>query len=1042
MKPNNPGHSGYGCHAAFIACMMTASMTISANAAETVWSAPNNATSGIEAPSQKTVKISGTVTDAEGEPIIGASVIGEGGGTMTDINGQFTLTVPVGSKVSITYIGYLKETITVTGAETYNIRLKQALTDLDEVVVVGYGTKKKIDLTGSVAAIDGKEIKNTPVASISNAIAGRMPGVIAVNSSGAPGSGSSLSIRGASTLNDNSPLIVVDGVPRESFDRFDPQEIESITVLKDGASAAIYGARANNGVFLITTKRGVKEKMNITYSGTLSIQKPTMYPEISSAYEYALATNQALDNEGYDRTNPGHTSRYYSDEQIARFKSGEEGCNWYDESFKKTSLMQNHNVAVRGGSDNLKYFVSLGLVDQDGMYDNINYKAYKFLSNADIRLAKTLTLGVNLEGRQEHTKTPAVGAGTLFQHASNALPVYKAYYPDGRPFNTAGEHVVEEIRHSGYSKVLYNTFQGSVNLRWDLGGVTKGLSATSNFSYGLYYDSSKSFSTPYTIYTEDADGNIIGSKTNGGYGGKVGLSQSFGHYYTTFVNVGLNYQRLFNEKHDVNALIVYEQSGGKSDSFSGSKQDFATSKKDELFASGPVNQSLTGSSGIRDARRSYVGRVGYTFDNRYLLEASLRVDGSYKFPKNKRFGYFPAVSGAWRVSQESFFRDSRAAGWLSNLKLRASYAQVGNDKVGAFQYEDSYTISSSDGPFFNNEAQTLIYYGVFPNAAITWETADNLNFGIDAEMFNNRFGIELDYFIKNTRDILWSRSRSVPATFGRSLPNENYAKMRNSGFEVTLSHTNHIGNVGYNLRFTGSYAKNKVTQIDDPANAVDYQKQINRPLGFRAGYKSLGLFQSKEEADSWMGGSQFGIKNLPGDIKYADIDDNGVIDSRDQTVLSENNNTPRIMFGLSGSADWKRFDFSFLLQGAAERNILLSGTSRTGYQYAYLLDAWSPENTDAKYPLLWRGSRPMNDRTSDFWIKDASYLRLKTLTIGYTIPAINLKGWNINSIRIYFSGQNLLTFSGLDGFDPEAGAGNGAYYPQQKLYSFGLNVNF
>lgn len=992
--------------------------------------------------------ITGTVTDAKGEPIIGASVVvkGTSNGTITDFDGNFSLNAPENATIEISYIGYVTQSFKVSQKNNYSIKLAEDTETLDEVVVVGYGTKKKIHLTGAVAAVEGKELVQTPVANLSNTMAGRMPGVIAVNSSGAPGSGSSLSIRGSSTLNDNSPLIVVDGIPRDSFDAFDPNEIESITVLKDGAAAAIYGARANNGVFLVTTKRGKQERMSITYSGTISLQEPTMYPKPMNAYQYATATNQALDNAGYDRNNPSHASRYYTDEAIRKYQAGEDGADWYDESFKKTSLMQNHNITVNGGTEVIKYFLSLGMLDQDGMYDNINYKAYKFRSNIDVKLAKTLTLGVNLEGRQENQKSPTVGANTIFQHVARTNPTFKTYHPDGLPVNTAGEHAIEEIKNSGYNKQLHNTFQGTLSLHWNLDGITKGLSANANVSFGKYYNFGKVFNTPYTIYTEDENGNITGSKTNGGNGGKTALSESFNHSYSTFLNVGLNYQRTFG-KHDVNALLVYEQNGSKGDNFNGTKQDFAATSKDELFASGPENQSFTGSSSINDARRSVVGRIGYAFNNKYLIEGSFRVDGSYKFPKGKRYGFFPSVSAGWRLSEESFIRENESLSFITNLKLRASFAQVGNDKVNAFQYEDSYVISSTNGPFFNNTAQTLIYYGVYPNTNITWETADNINLGIDADFWNGELGIELDYFIKNTKDILWSRVRSVPDTFGRDLPNENYAKMRNSGFEVAFTHRNQINKVYYDLRLTGSYAKNKVTQIDDPANALDFQKQINRPLGFRAGYKTLGLFQSEEEAQNWMGGKQFGVTSLPGDIKYADIDGNGIIDSKDQTILSDNNNTPKLMFGLSGNLKWKGFDFNFLLQGAAMRNILLSMNSRVtlsdgGNSYAYLLDAWSPENKDAKYPLLWTGSRTVNDRNSDFWLKDASYLRLKTITIGYTVPAFSLKGWNINSLRFYVSGQNLLTWSPLEGFDPEAGAGNGAYYPQQKLFSFGVNLNF
>ncbi len=996
---------------------------------------------------QQVRKITGTVSDAFG-PIAGANIVEEGttNGTTTDMEGNFSIEVSDGAILQVSFIGYIQQDIAIKGKNVIKVLLKEDTQALEEVVVVGYGTKKKINLTGAVAAIEGKALVKTPVANISNAVAGRMPGVLAVNSSGEPSAGSSLSIRGKSTLNNNDPLIVVDGIPRDSFNAFDPNEIESITVLKDGAAAAIYGARANNGVFLVTTKRGKKEKLSLSYSGTVSFQSPTMYPEVMNAYEYATYNNIGLDNMGYDRTNPTHTSRYYTDDAIEKYRTGQAGGDWYDATFKNFSLMQNHNVTINGGTEIVKYFLSMSALDQDGMYDNINYKAYKFRSNVDADLSEILRVGVNLDGRYEVTKSPVVGSSTLFHYATKVLPTLRPYYPSGRPINTAGEHVVEEIKKGGYNRNKYNTFQGTVFVNLKLDAITKGLSANGNVSFGKFYQFDKAFYTPYTMYSEDEAGNVIGSKTAGGENGKIALSEGFNESYSTFLNVGLNYQRTVG-KHDFSGLLVYEQNQSLGEAFNGAKRDFPIGSKDEMFVSGIENQTLTGSSSIKDARRGVIGRAGYVFDSKYLFEASFRADASYIFPKNKRWGVFPAVSAGWRISEEAFFKEYDPLSFISNLKIRASFAQVGNDKVSAYQWEDSYVLTSNQGPFFNGAAQSLIYYGVFPNTNITWETANNYNVGLDADFWYGKLGVELDYFIKDTRDILWSRSRSVPATFGRGLPNENYASMVNKGFEVALTHNNQIGKVNYNMRFTASYAKDKVTQIDDPSNALDYQKQLNRPLGFIAGYKSLGLFQSQEEAESWMNGEQFGVKSMPGDIKYADIDNNGIIDSRDQTVLSENGNMPRFIYGFSGDVNWNNFDFSFLLQGAAARNLMLSEKARVafyagGNSYAYLTDAWSPENTDAQYPQMWVNSRSMNDRNSDFWMRNAAYLRLKTITLGYTFPKFAIRNWNINNLRVYVSGQNLLTWSPLKEFDPEAGAGTGSYYPQQKLFSIGLNVNF
>ncbi|MDR2147554.1 MAG: TonB-dependent receptor [Tannerella sp.] len=1003
-------------------------------------------------------RISGYVRDVQGEPVIGATVLERGitNGTTTDADGRFSLTVNDGAVLKISYLGYLTQEIAVGDENSFNIVLQEDMQSLDEVVVIGYGTRKKVNLTSAIATVGGKELLTTPVANLSNALAGIASGVTAVNYDGAPGSGSSLNIRGLSTLNDNSPLIIVDGVPRSNivdgvlrngFNTLDPNEIESITVLKDGAAAAIYGARANNGVFLVTTKRGKKEKLNITYSGSATLQRPTMYPSVMSAYQYATGANIALDNAGFDRNNPTQASRYYTDEAIERYRTGEDGADWYKATFKNNSMMQSHNITMNGGSDIIRYFFSASVLDQDGMYNNINYKAYKFRSNVDADITSYFTLGVSIDGQQENYKNPSIYPGTIFSNVTWHNPTYKPFYPDGKPVNVSSSHVIEEINNAGYRKQLYNTFQGSLTANLKLDGVTQGLSANANVTFGKYYGFEKVFLIPYMTYTEDADGNVTNTRVEGGISGVPWLFEGFYQTFSTFMNVGLNYQRTFG-KHDLSGLLLYEQNGAYGDHFSAARQDFAITTKDELFASGPLNQNIDGGGKIIDARRALVGRIGYIFNSKYLFDASFRYDGSYIFPKDKRFGFFPSVSAAWRISEEGFIRDNENLDFITNLKPRFSFAQVGNDKVNAFQFQDDFTVASDMGPFFNGEAQTLIYYGVFPNANITWETANNFNMGLDGSFWNGLFGFEFDYFIKNTWNILWTRARSVPQTFGRSLPNENYARVKNQGFEITLSHQNQIDKLHYSLSFTGSYAKNKVLQIDDPANALDFQKQINRPLGFRTGYKSLGLFQSQEEANGWMGGSQFGVASVAGDIKYADLNNDGVIDSSDQTILSDYNTIPRIMFGLSGNATWNNFDFNFLFQGAAQRNIMFFEHARITLfeggrnSYEYLLDAWSPENKDAKYPLLWPGRSGVNDRDSEIWLNDASYLRLKTIALGYTFPSFSLSRWHINSLRIFVSGQNLLTWSPLKGFDPEAGSGSGSYYPQQKLFSAGVTLNF
>lgn len=997
------------------------------------------------------IAISGTVTDDKGNPIPGVTIRGKGHtyGTSTDANGKFSVNVTSTKDILVfSSVGYVTKEVPVGNETVLKVVLDIEVKYQEAVVVVGYGTQKKVNLTGSVATISGAEIKKTPTGNLTNAIAGRLPGVIATNGNGRPGSGSSMLIRGQSTLNVNDPLIVVDGIVRtDGFGQIDPNEVESISILKDASAAAVYGARAANGVFLITTKRGKTGKPTITYTGMVGIQNATQYPKLMSAFEYASVRNQALKNQGYDPTNPAHTGLFFSDGDLEKFRTG--GTDWYKETFKSNSTQTQHNLSVNGGTENIRYFMSLGYLDQNGMYDNINFKRYNLRANIDAKVTQTLTVGLNLEGRQEKSNTPGWDANDIFNRVINVNPVRPAYHPDGKPYNTTGSHPIEMIYNSGYGRNQYDVFQGTLFFEQQL-TFLKGLSVRGTGSYYKQHLTNKSFITPYTMYDEDANGNVTNTKV---VGGRTSLSQKYEGIENITLNASLNYNRKFN-LHEVSGLLLFEQFSAKGGTFNGRKEDFATNVKDEFFASGPANQTLDGSGILNDARRSLVGRFNYAYDSRYLLEATFRYDGSFLFPKASRFGLFPAFSAGWRISEENFYKNSSAMRFMNSLKLRASKGLIGNDRIGsekvrAFQFTDSYTIVAGSGPVVNGQALPYVQYGVYPNPNITWEKQDNTNLGLDAYFFNSLFGLEFDYFFRTTRDILWSRERSVPGTFGRVLPNENYAQVKSKGFEFTLSHQQQLNDFSYNLRLIGSYAVNEVTQIDDPSSALDFQKQLGRPMGYRYGYEALGLFRSQDEADKWYGGKQFGQKNMAGDIKYADVDGNGEITLNDQKVLANYGQTPRIMYGISGGFNWKNIDFNFLIQGAAQRNIMMDGAARIMYQnggssnnFAYLTDSWSPENPDAKYPIAWVDQRLTNNRASDFWMRKAGYARLKSVDIGYNINKEWLKRKNIQQLRVYVAGYNLLTWSQLKEFDPEIESPNGNYYPQQRTINVGVNVSF
>lgn len=992
--------------------------------------------------------LKGKVVDPLNQPLTGISItsLKTGQATQSGSLGEFEIMSVLKDSLTFSAVGYRTTTRYIESFADLQQRMEMEDNSLDEVIVVGYGTQKKVNLTGSVATISNEEIENQPISNLTNAIAGRLSGVIATNPNGRPGSGSTLSIRGLSTLNDNSPLIVVDGVVRsDGFDRIDPNDVKSITVLKDASAAAVYGARAANGVFLITTKRGVMGKPVITYSGWVGIQNPTSYPDLMSPVQYATVRNQALMNQGYDPTNPAHKSLFYSEEQISKFEQGIGTVDWYAESFKKNSPQTQHSVTVNGGSENIRYFSSFGYFNQKGMYDNLSYRRYNFRTNIDAKINNNFDVGVNLEGRQENQNAPGYDANTIFSHVIRVRPVIPSYYPSGRPYNNAGEHPLEEIHSSGYTKNQWDIFIGALTFEHKLPFITDGLSLRGTASAYRQNRAGKNFLTPYSMYTEDTAGNVVNMKQ---VGGETSLSQAAEKVSNYTTNLSLNYQRSFHA-HDVSALVLVEQLNAKGDILSASRRDFISNIKDEMFASGPENQSIDGYGYINDARRSVVGRINYAFQSKYLLEASMRYDGSYRFAPGKQYGTFPAISAGWRLSEESFFKSSMISNVVNNLKIRASHGVIGNDRVAGYQFVDSYSLITNQGPIIDGAAAPFIQYGVYPNTGITWEKQYNTNFGLELGLLQNLLGIELDYFTRTTKDILWNRVRSIPETFGRDLSHENYAQMRSNGLDLTLTHANKVGDFAYDLRFVGSYAKNKVTQIDDPLNALDYQKQLGRTYGFRSGYEAVGIFQTQEEASQWYNGVQFGQKSLAGDIKYADVDGNGVISNQDQKILSNYNSTPRMMFGLNVNLSFKSFDLGFLIQGAAQRNVMISGTGRVMFQgggssntFAYLTDSWSANNQDAAYPLAWVDSRSVNNRDSDIWLKKAAYARLKSVDLGYTFNKEVMARLGLGSARVFLSGFNLLTISQIKEFDPEVESANGNYYPQQRTINFGMNLTF
>lgn len=999
---------------------------------------------------QKGRTINGVITDSKGETIIGAnvSVKGTTNGTITDMDGKFTLEVPNNAHIVISYIGFLTQDINVGNKTSLNIQMEEDTQNLEEVVVIGYGVQKKTSVSGAISTINQNDIKKATTSNLTDALVGRMPGLIAVNESGKPGSGSKLLIRGQGTWNNSDPLVIVDGIERD-FSNLDPNEIDNISVLKDAAAAAVYGSRAANGVILVTTKRGKDGKPSIKLDTYYGLKSVTRYPDLANPYEWATTRNKAYLMDG---VNPNDT-RIFTEEQLQKFKSGGQGTDWYRQTFNKNAPQYYANLNLSGGSERVKYFVSLGHHNEDGMTDNYNYKKYNFRSNIDAKVTDRFTLSADVDASTRSFNSSGWEPEDLYSLVARQNPTLPAYHFNGLPANTNGEHLPEMVHNSGYNKQTYNDFRVTFKADYKVPGI-EGLTAKAMFSYGKNYTYNKKFFIPYSMYDINENGDITNTKV---VGEKTKLDEAFdqGDGYT--YNVSLNYNRTFG-KHDVGLLFLYEQEASKGNKFSAFRTNFVSNSVPQLSAGGDADKSNSGTAN-EWARNGLVGRVNYAYDSRYLIEASFRYDGSITFPKGHRYGFFPSVSGAWRISNEAFIKDNFS--FIDNLKLRASYGTLGNDQVKLWQYMSEFVYSDVATLGGKNINSIAVYKDLFPNPNITWEKSSTFDIGLEGMLWQGLLGFELDFFAKRTKDILAPQIRTIPETFGATLPDVNYGILDNKGLEISLNHTNQIGDFTYRIGGNFSFVRNKVIKFDESKATPDYYKVVgrpfthiqttndsNRPYAGLVGMKALGLFQSQEEIDAWP--KQFNGGQKPGDVKYADVNGDGMINENDLIVVDRYGSIPEIIYGFNLSAGWKGFELTALFQGAAHKSIMLSGYGTTMFldgtsnYYSYLSEeSWSPENRGARYPRAYVGGNTNNNRASDIWIKNGNYLRLKNIEFSYTFPkSILAKTKVINALRLYVSGTNLLTFDKLDIMDPEMPGGSAQYYPQLKSVNFGLNFTY
>ncbi len=998
------------------------------------------------------IVVKGKVSDSdkkEGLPGVSVLLKGTTQGTITDENGLYQIAVPEKESILVfSFIGYATQEIAAGNSGSVDVSLLPEQKSLDELVVVGYGTQKKINLTGSVATMEAKQLSVVPAGNVGNMLAGNLPGLVAIQRSGEPGKDDpTLSIRGF-----GNALVVVDGIVGRDFYRLAPSEIESITILKDAASASVYGVSGGNGVILVTTKKGRIGKPELTYSMNYALQHVTRYPRLVNSVEFASLKIEASTNIG--------GAPVYSAADLEKFGNGSDPLNYpnydyYNLYVRDYTPMMEQNLTVRGGSDKIKYFFLLGGHKATAMWghdDNQTYKKYNFRSNVEAQITNNLTLSMDLGARSELRNDLVQDAYLMASWMQYSWPIVNPKTPDGKIQNTNyGLSGYLEPELSGYIKNRKNAFQGNLTLNYNLPFV-EGLSARFTAAYDLFYQDNKDWRKQIKHYVWDPSTGV--SRQVGGRDSNL-LTLLKSEQSSSRIQASLNYSRLFNQKHNVAAFLLYEENEITSSSVS-AKRDGYVVPIDQLFA-GPLLGQTNSGTAANDGRQSLVGRATYDYMSKYLFEYSFRYDGSPRFPVENRWGFFSGVSAGWRISEENFFKDSFNA--VSNLKLRGSYGESGNDNTGAFQYLAGYTYPSTTYVLGGSSVTSGLVDAGVPNPNITWEKTKMFNVGLDLGLWNRLLEIEIDVFKRQRDGLLATRALQLPSTFGATLPSENINADETKGFELVVNHANRFEGIKYNITGNVSFTKTKWTHYEQRAftSQDDYWRNSldGRWANRFWGLKAVGQFQSADEIKS--SPIQDGNANstlLPGDIKYEDANRDGVINTFDGQPLGRGE-TPEIMYGLGFNASWKKFSVTMNWQGAANfvmqmQHFLIQPFANDMSTYGYFMDRWHRANPadptsewiPGKYPATRNNGTTNNNQFSSFWLKDAAYIRLKSLNIGYNIDIPQLKKIGLKDVNVYISGQNLLTFTGLDYMDPETPTGRLSVYPLQKTYNVGINVTF
>lgn len=1002
----------------------------------------------------QTATVSGVVKDDTGEPVIGAGVLVKGTtlGTITDIDGHFSFRADdLNGVLVVSFVGMETQEIPMKGKGTFDIVLKSSNTLLEEVQVVAYGAQKKVTLTGSISSVNTDELLKVPTASIGNMLSGVLSGVSSIQSSGQPGGDDpDVFIRGISTLNtmNAKPLYLVDGVER-SFFQIDPNEVENITILKDASSTAVFGVRGANGVIIVTTKRGKEGKAKINASFSYGIQTPTRMPEFVNSYDYATFLNEAYTNDGKDPK--------FTPEAVEAFRTHSNpiiypDTDWMELLFKSSAPQTQGNVNISGGTERVRYFISMGMLDQKGFFKNhdtrydanFNFNRYNYRANLDIDFTKTTLVAINMGGRVEKRNFPRSGddINQLFRRIYWATPFSGPGIVDGKWIKGNSQYLpvglsdgLGNIYGRGYGSKTTNVVNLDLALTQKLDFVTKGLQFKIKVAYNSGYDHTKERATSIESYQPWYRKDVTwmehpaGSDPNevvyiqDGEAGLISYAESFGKSRDWYAEASFDWKRDF-DLHHLSALALYNQS--------------KTYYPDSDYP------------GIPRGYVGLVGRVTYDYDNKYLIEGNVGYNGSENFAPGNRYGFFPAVSGGWVLTQEEFLKDNPVVNFL---KIRASYGIVGNDRyhpygtgfMDRFLYlPNSYFIGSGYQFGTGTSWSPGAYEKSFGNSGLSWEKSAKQNYGIDFSLFNQKLSGSIDYFYEKRTDIL-AKASTDPIIHAMSLPVLNLGIVSNKGVELNLKWNHKINSFRYWTNLNVSYAKNKIVYQDEVPSEYTYTLKTGHPVGQPFGLKVRGFYYEGMED---VADHSYVLKE--GDVMYEDLNHDGKIDDNDKTAIGYPS-YPLLNAGLTLGFEYKGFDFSMLWVGATKTSRVLEETFRKPLGETYdrslmshqFTDRWTPETAaTAKLPRATIDGVKNNYRDSELWVKDASYLRLKNIEIGYNFRLPFMPKIGMEKMRVFMTGYNLLTFDKLKISDPESMSSGVPQYPVMRVINFGLNVSF